>query len=147
MQDIRGNSAEVMAMQQRRRMSAILTMVAVATLHGCGTGMHQQEDAQHQLQTLQRWAGCVERQSVLLTPVHDLDSRIATRCEDYHRDVLNAFPLHMENHLNRLLSERTSEIVMQRLVKTNAGDSWFGLQGTQIDTLKRRLRKTRQGNL
>lgn len=134
-------------MQPGIRVQGMLVLLIAGSLSGCGAAPVSQPDAPHQQQALQRWVSCIQRQSVQVLPVHRLDGMIKAHCEDYHRDVLNAFPLHLENHLRRLLSERTSEIVTQQLVKTNSSDSWIGSQGTQIDTLKRLLLKTRQDNL
>ncbi len=76
-----------------------------------------------------------------------MQRRANVHCDGHKRDVLATFPLHLENQVDELLSHHSMKMTTARFVKAGAAESWIGLQDSQMDTFRGRLKKTQQADL
>jgi len=97
--------------QSRLKMLATITLCSL--LGACASTQTQPQIKQQQEETLQRWVNCVDRQSEFGSTVEVL-SRVDLYCEGHKRDLLAAYPAHLETRVSELLSQRAQKIANQQ---------------------------------
>jgi hypothetical protein len=117
----------------------LLLLLTVILLSACS--LTQAPDNQEELQhaALIRWGDCIERhQDMHKHLAADLHKMVSVRCEGHQRDVLATFPVHLENQVGSLLSERSSNMTTERFLRSGNSATWNITQSTHVDTLKLR---------
>lgn len=125
-----------------------LSTVLCATLLGACSMKPVVPQQTRQNEALARWDQCVARFSDAYSgPRHAVAQRANQHCEGYGRDVMATFPIHLENQIATLLSQRASAMTLASYVRTVGSEAWLESRGAQIDTLKTRLIEARQTDL
>jgi len=93
---------------QSTRANLCLGLLTAIALQACALVPASQLHDEKQ-DALARWNHCVMRYSAY--PAHF--------CEGHQRDVLNAYPVHLENQIELFLSHRATEIRAMRVAQTS----------------------------
>jgi|GEM_PF-4532071 len=92
----------------------MLAPIALCTLLGaCASTQNQTQIKQQQDESLQRWASCIDRQSEFGN-ASEVMNRVNVYCEGHKRDLITAYPVHLESQLDSLLTERAQEIASRQ---------------------------------
>lgn len=98
----------------------LLAVGAPSLLGGCVTRVQPADEQGLRQAAIERWSRCVERRSEAFAEalvVDDAGRYVERGCEGHRRDVVNAFPPHMERRLERALDERAARRARTHLRK------------------------------
>jgi hypothetical protein len=107
-----------MALSYLKR-AALITLLA--SLGACATPKNQADISQQQDEALQRWVSCVDRQ-VDTDTVSNALIRVDQYCEGHKRDLLAAYPVHLEKKLNAALVVETQNRATQKVATVDPAD-------------------------
>lgn len=107
-----------MALSYLKR-AALITLTA--SLGACATPTSQADLTRQQDAALQRWVSCVDRQ-VDADTVSDALSRVDQYCEGHKRDLLAAYPLHLEKKLSAALVQETHNRATREIANLDPDD-------------------------
>ncbi len=107
--------------------------IALCTLLGaCASTQNQSNLKLEQEAALQRWAHCVNRQTEFGTPSEAL-LRVNIYCEGHKRDLLAAYPAHLEDEVSNVLTKRTQKLAAEQVAEHMPEDA---IRGAFTVTLK-----------
>ena len=106
------------------RLKYAVTIALCFQLGACASTQNQSNIKIEQNAALQRWANCVDRQTDFGSASEAL-LRVNLYCEGHKRDLLAAYPAHLEDEVNDVLTQRirklAAEQVAQRVPEAKQG--------------------------
>lgn len=96
------------------RLKLPATIALCSLLGACASTQSQSKIKIQQNEALQRWVNCVDRQTEIGTASEAL-FRVDTYCEGHKRDLLAAYPAHLESQVSTVLTERTRKLAVEQL--------------------------------
>ena len=121
----------------------LLLLTTVVMTSSCALRQDPENKEELQKAALNRWTGCIERHQDMTdlletSPIKRLEA-VNARCEGHQRDVLAAFPVHLENQIDSLLSKRSDNITAEHFLRSSNPATRKILESTQVDTLNQRI--------
>jgi len=106
---------------QRAKITICGLLFALASASGCATTESKESDNRDEV--LARWSRCVDQrvQDFSGSPANAMDY-VFSRCDGHKRDVLASSPRHLEQRLDRILTDKTRAKTMTFLVETTYND-------------------------
>ena len=99
------------------RLKLPATIALCSILGACANTQNQSELKLEQDATLQRWVSCIDRQTEYGAASEAL-SRVEVYCEGHKRDLLAAYPAHLESQVNNALTRRTQKLAARQMAWT-----------------------------
>ncbi len=125
----------------------IALTICVSLASACSTAPSKPR-AQEKDETVARWTRCIHTFSEGYSgPWTRIAKRAETHCEGHRRDVVAAYPRHLKNRIESLLSQRAYTITTAQIIKTTGSTPSNASKGTQLDTLRMRLMEARKADL
>lgn len=104
------------------RLKYAATIAICSLLGACASTQSQSDLKLEQNAALQRWANCVDRQTQLATASEAL-LRVNLYCEGHKRDLLAAYPAHLEDKVSDVLTQRTRELAAEQVARQMPEDA------------------------
>lgn len=98
------------------RLKYVATIALCSLLGACASSQTHSNIKIEQTAALQRWVGCVDRHTEIGSASEAL-LRINVYCEGHKRDLLAAYPAHLEDEVNNLLTKRTQMRAIEQIVQ------------------------------
>lgn len=130
------------------KIPALTTLLICVSLAGsCSTAPSKPQPHQ-QGEIVARWTRCIQNFSEEYSgPWSRIAQRAQTHCEGHRRDIVAAYPGHLKNRIESLLSQRAYTITTAQIIKTTGSTSFNASKGSQFDTLRMRLMEAQQADL